>query len=233
MSFDIIHLSEIDSTQDETLRRIRAGAKPGVVVMADVQTKGRGRRNREWQSSLGNLFATVSLPLGPDDPSGDYAFIVALAVHDSACAAVTTPNALKLKWPNDLMLNNAKCAGILLERPDPALLLIGVGMNIVHAPQDRAKLADIGCAVAPRALLDLFLAALTQRIGQYHDKGLPDILADWSVRADGVGEPITVNLPRTTKQGVFAGINNAGALLLRHESGEIETIYAGDVFFGV
>lgn len=229
---DVIHLSTIDSTQDETVRMLAGGRMPPFAVLADTQIKGRGRQGRQWESPIGNLSATTVLPIVPTERAGDYAFIVAVSMHAAIAPQLSNPADLRLKWPNDLLLGGQKCAGILLERPDPAVLLIGTGVNVVAAPADRTFLnAHTAMPFTAPALLGAFHAELLQCIDVYQTAGLPPILDAWRTHAFGLGQEINVRLAAESFMATFMGLDEDGALIAQLPNGTKRLVHAGEVFF--
>lgn len=228
----IHHFAEIDSTQDEALRRLDLGDALPFAVMADQQTKGRGRQGRAWESPVGNLSATVALPLGGSDRAGHYSFIVAVAMHAAIAGLMSDPSRLQLKWPNDLMLDGIKCGGILLEVPTAGILLIGTGINLAHAPADRSKVNDYTAApVTPDVMINAYLERLDHYVARYHTEGLGVILTQWVLHARGIGEMIEIRLPYETFSARFTGIAPDGALIATMPNGDIRFVHAGEVFF--
>ena len=124
------------STNADLLELARSGAVEGLWLVAERQTAGRGRQGRTWESPPGNLYASTLVRLRRDDPSAPgLALVAAVALHEVVAAVLTggRRGGLLLKWPNDLLLDGAKLAGILLERADDAVV-IGVGVNAQHHP---------------------------------------------------------------------------------------------------
>jgi BirA family biotin operon repressor/biotin-[acetyl-CoA-carboxylase] ligase len=233
-----IALQATDSTNAEALRRVRQGEAGPLWITADMQTAGRGRGGNAWVSEPGNLYATLLLrEPAPPTVAPQLAFVAGLAVHDAvaACAPNLGP-LLQLKWPNDLLCNGGKLAGLLIEAENtPAFAVaIGVGINCVSHPDNAAFPAtDLRAEGAPVAANTLF-AALAQtmraRLTQWaRGDGFASIRADWLERAAGLGEPIKVRLPDRQLAGCFSGVDEAGRLLLE-TAGKIETITAGEVF---
>lgn len=141
---------------------------------------------------------------------------------------------LQLKWPNDLLLDNAKLAGILLERAGDAVV-IGVGANLAHHPDlpDRpaTSLVAHGVEVAPAAFLDTLAEAFVRWLARWRGEGLAPIRARWLDRAHPVGTALTARLPdNTALDGLFDGLDHDGALILRLAGGERRVIHAADVF---
>ncbi len=238
MEFDIHPFKTIDSTQDEIMRRYRSSPRSGTVVISDVQTKGRGRGARTWDSEEGNFAASLLWRVpGSDHRSSivsDISLIVAVALHRAVASFLDNPIALRIKWPNDLILGDLKCAGILIERPDPEWFIIGTGVNIKTSAQGRAKMADVTKDIpAPRALLDCYLSHFTQIMGTYQAQGLAPVRAAWMDRAYGVGQPMSIRLPHDTFEARFEGLADNGACIARLPDQSIRYVTTGEVFFGL
>jgi BirA family biotin operon repressor/biotin-[acetyl-CoA-carboxylase] ligase len=141
---------------------------------------------------------------------------------------------LQLKWPNDVLLGTAKLAGILLERAGDAVV-IGIGANLAHHPDlpDRpaTSLAAHGVEVTPAAFLDTLAEAFARWLARWRGEGLAPIRARWLARAHAVGTALTARLPDgRAVDGLFDGLCQDGALILRLAGGERRVIHAGDVF---
>jgi BirA family transcriptional regulator, biotin operon repressor / biotin---[acetyl-CoA-carboxylase] ligase len=234
------HLSfdTLGSTNAEALARSRAGERGPLWISARTQQAGRGRRGNNWISPPGNLYATLLLnEPSPAVCAPQLSFVAALALHDAlgACAPRLGP-ALKLKWPNDLLLGQAKLAGILIEgESDPRLAVaVGIGVNCVSHPVDTAfpatDLAEAGISVTPDDLLAGLAAAMTQRLEQWQcGEGFAGIRAAWLKRAAGLGQPIRVRLPERELAGRFHGLDDTGRLQLEQPAG-MTLVTAGEVF---
>jgi len=212
--------------------------------MAGVQTAGRGRRARPWSSPLGNFHATVTFrPPGTPAEIALYSFVAALALRDALVTLTGLPDAFALKWPNDVLLNGGKLAGILLESASNnagvAYLAIGIGVNLIAAPDGDlfdpdalpavTLLSQTGIRFTPDTLLDHLAPAFSTRAAQLA-KGFAYIRADWLTHAARIGEPIRVRTAQQTRYGFFKTINDTGALILGTSEGTI-TISAAEVFF--
>jgi len=193
-------------------------------------------------SEPGNLFCThLYAPDCPLPRAAELSFVTALAVHDAVEAAGV--QGLALKWPNDLLVNDAKVSGILIESaPGPAghgeadpLLAIGIGINIAAAPDDTPYpctcLMAYGVTIAPLELLASLAASFARRADQWNKgAGFDGIRKDWLARARGVGGPITVRLHDEVIEGEFVSLDAEGALEIR-AGDTVRKISAGDVFF--
>ncbi|MBV9968370.1 MAG: biotin--[acetyl-CoA-carboxylase] ligase [Xanthobacteraceae bacterium] len=236
----VIHLDSIDSTNAEALRRARAGARGPVWIVATIQSAGRGRRGRAWVSPAGNLHASLLLvDPAPAAVAPQLAFVAGLAVHD-ACAALapSLADALKLKWPNDLLCRGAKVAGILIEgegRGHGLAAVIGIGVNCRHHP-DRAELpatnlAAQGDPVVASALFEALRRTMAVRIAEWDRGGrFAAIRSAWLARAAGLGQVMRARLSDREAVGVFEAVDEAGRLVLRLADGGREIIAGGEVF---
>ena len=239
-----IALPEVDSTNAEGFRR--AADLPGPTwITAGVQTAGRGRRARPWTSPRGNFHGTLVLkPAGSPETVALRSFAAALALRDALVALTGFPKSLALKWPNDVLCNGGKLAGILLESqglggPDP-VLCIGIGVNLIAAP-DRAEvepdatrpttlLQETGLRLAPEAFLDALAPAYAAWESTFHHQGFAPLRAAWLAHAARLGQPIRARTGTLTREGLFDTIDAEGNLILRLATGPV-AIPAAEVFF--
>jgi len=241
--YRLVSYDAVGSTNDEAKHLARDGAVEGVLVWALEQTAGRGRRGRAWVSPRGNLYA--SLILRPDcaaDRAAQLGFVAALAVGDALGAVAPSLRGLSYKWPNDVLVNGRKIAGILLESEMSrggalAFLVVGVGVNLAASPPDAefpaTSLAQQGLGeVSPAGVLGAFAGHFEAWTRRWREDGFTPLRAAWRARATSLGEPIRVRLEAATLQGRFLDIDEDGALLLE-SAGERRRISAGEVFFPV
>lgn len=228
----IVELAECGSTND-WMRANAAHLPDGAWVRADHQSAGRGRHGRPWEGRPGNLFATVlARPQPGEGRPHELGFVAALALRE-ALAGFAPHARLSLKWPNDLLLSGAKCAGILLEAV-PEGAIAGFGVNIAAAPTGTgrrvAALADhmAGPPPAPAAALAALAAAFQSWRERWRAEGFSAIRTAWLARATPVGWAASVRIGADERRGRFAGLAEDGAMLLERD-GRIETIHAGDV----
>ena len=230
---DRLVLDETDSTNAEGLRR--SLPRP-TWILARRQTAPRGSRGRAWTTQPGNFAATLAIPdPGPPQEASRYAFAAGLALHDALSRLTRRPEAFALKWPNDLLLEGGKLAGILLERD--RVLAIGFGVNLASAPpRDEARpgaarpvaLASLA-RVTPEALLDALAPAFAERDAERR-AGFEGIRRAWLARAAQLGQTITARTLREAHVGVFETIDDLGRLILRTPEGRLR-IPSADVFF--
>jgi BirA family biotin operon repressor/biotin-[acetyl-CoA-carboxylase] ligase len=233
-----IEYETLGSTSAEALALARAGERGPFWVTARSQSAGRGRRGSAWTSPPGNLYATLLLPEPSPPPAApQLSFVAALALHDAVveCAPALAAS-LQLKWPNDLLLGEAKLAGILIEGENARefLVVIGIGVNCASHPPDTAypatNLGAAGALVTPEQVFAALGAAMQRRLDRWRrGEGFADIRADWLKRAAGLGLPIRVRLPERELCGRFEGLDEAGRLLLAGAGG-LTVVAAGEVF---
>jgi BirA family biotin operon repressor/biotin-[acetyl-CoA-carboxylase] ligase len=229
----------IDSTNAEALRQASRGDGGPHWITARAQTAGRGRRGRTWTSAPGNLYASLLLrDPGPPHRSAELSFVAALAVHDALTrlAPALAPR-LKLKWPNDVLADGAKLAGILIEGESgvPVTAVVGIGVNVRHHPDatefPATDLAALGIPVTAEDVFGALSETMMERLAQWaRGEGFVAVRSDWVLRAAGVGEDIRVRLPDGELKGRFADLDAAGRLVLVQEDGTTAVVAAGDVF---
>jgi BirA family biotin operon repressor/biotin-[acetyl-CoA-carboxylase] ligase len=236
-AFDVL-----DSTNEEARRLALAGEQGPVWITAGRQTAGRGRRGRQWETVSGNLAATLFLR--PGRPAADCAqlsFVAALAAHDVVSGYVLSAD-VRVKWPNDILVDGKKICGILLESASsgtvvPDWLAIGLGLNLATFP-DRTEtpatsIAAFGAPVpAPAAALQALAASFAGWYQLWHEKGFAPVREAWLARAAGLGTRIRARLEGGEWYDVFEGIDENGALILREVPGRLRIIAAGEIFFG-
>src|SRR5262245_4463312 len=233
-----IRYDVVGSTNAEALARARAGDPGPLWITARAQTAGRGRRGRTWTSPSGNLYATLLLDdPGPAAVVPQLLFVAALAVHDAIVAAAGQHAlALMLKWPNDVLCNGAKLAGILLEGEGRTLAVaIGIGVNCQQHPAETTypatDLREAGVGVSPEQLFDRLAAAMQRWLAQWdRGHGFAAIRAAWLARAHASGTQLTLRLGERESIGSFETLDEAGRLILRRADGKTEAVMAGDVF---
>lgn len=239
-----IALPEIDSTNAEGFRR--AATLPGPTwIIAGFQTAGRGRRARPWTSPRGNFHATLVLkPREPAEQVALRSFAAALALRDACVALTGLPDSFTLKWPNDVLLNGGKLAGILLESsglgtPNP-VLCIGIGVNLIAAPDPSlvepgavppvSLLQETGLRVTPEAFLDALAPAYAAWETAFQTQGFAPLRTAWLAHAARIGQPIRARTGTDTREGIFDSIDASGNLILRTPAGPL-AIPAAEVFF--
>ncbi|MCW9044284.1 MAG: biotin--[acetyl-CoA-carboxylase] ligase [Pseudopelagicola sp.] len=238
-------LAQVDSTNAEAARIAPSLTRPEW-ILGLRQTKGRGRRGRPWADPEGNFAATLVMhPTETPDRIALRSFVASLALFDAFVTATAQSTPFALKWPNDVLLNGGKVAGILLESAGFAggavsHIAIGIGVNLRHAPTPaevepgavapKSLFAETGVEVAPEAFLDLLAAAYARYEMQFRTYGFAPIRTAWLARAARIGETITARTSREETVGIFETVDSAGNLVLNTGQGSV-AIPAAEVFF--
>jgi BirA family biotin operon repressor/biotin-[acetyl-CoA-carboxylase] ligase len=235
LSFRIEQVAEIDSTNEACRQRALAGEAAGLVIRADRQTAGRGRRGRNWNSPQGNLYTSILLqPQRPASEAAALGFAAVMAIGDVAEALLPPGTRVQHKWPNDLLIEGSKASGILLEA-QPGFVVLGIGVNIASHPADTpypaTDLVAAGAApITPQALLARLLTAFAPLYDSWERAGFAALLPAWRRRAAGLGDAIEVRLERETLAGTFLDLEPDGTLRLGLSDGTERRIAAGDVY---
>jgi BirA family transcriptional regulator, biotin operon repressor / biotin---[acetyl-CoA-carboxylase] ligase len=221
-------VAETGSTNDDLAALAREGGGEGLWVRAERQSGGKGRQGRAWESPVGNLHASTLVRLRPGDPPAPtLALVAAVALHEAVAPLV--PEA-RIKWPNDLLVDGAKLAGILLEREGDAVV-VGFGVNLAARPRfverpaaSVAELADTTPDAA--AFLGTLAEGFTRWLVRWRNEGVAPVRDAWLRSA----HPSGTALVTSDGAGLFDGLDDSGALRLRLEDGTVRLVHAGDVF---
>jgi BirA family transcriptional regulator, biotin operon repressor / biotin---[acetyl-CoA-carboxylase] ligase len=238
--FSLEAFDSIGSTNEEALARARTGAPEGTILWAKQQTGGRGRRGRSWSSPPGNLYVSLLLrPAVPPAEAAQLGFVAAVGMAEALHAALPAARRLSCKWPNDLLIDGAKTAGILPEAEaaerNVEALVLGMGINVESHPADTpyraTSLRAAGSQVTVEALLESLAERLLAWYRRWQGDGFAPVRARWLDFAQGLGEPIEVRLESATLKGRFAALDRTGALDLELADGRHRLVTAGDVFY--
>ncbi|WEK52725.1 MAG: biotin--[acetyl-CoA-carboxylase] ligase [Candidatus Kaistia colombiensis] len=250
----------VGSTNAEAMAAARAGDPGGCWFVSAHQTQGRGRRGRHWVTPVGNMAASL-LVVVPNHPAtaATLSFVAGLALDEALRAvapdlifhigldglegagAAGRRDRLRLKWPNDVLLDGAKLAGILLEAeplPDDRLaVVIGIGVNVVAAPEGlpypATALAELGVGIDAFRLFEALSDAWASVARVWNGgRGFKSVRRLWLDRAAGLGETVAVRVGEQVFSGVFETIDEEGRLVIRSPDGLVRTIAAGEVHFG-
>jgi len=238
---DVVWRAEVDSTQRVARELARAGAGEGTVVVAEAQSVGRGRLGRTWHSPPGaNLYCSIVLrPALPPARVPELALVVGLAV---ARAVESLGLPARLKWPNDVLLDGRKVAGILTEMDGELervhVVIVGIGVNVNAACDDfppylRDKATSLAVAAGARVDRIGFAARMLMEmetcLARHRDGGFAALRADWETRSALAGRRVTVAAPDGSISGEVAGLDDDGALRLVDYTGRVRRVVAGEV----
>lgn len=228
------------STNLEAGKWFQQGQSSPFWIVADEQSAGRGRQGRIWQSEAGNLFTTTGRRFQCDPANlASLSLVTGIALYDAIMATTATPLNLTLKWPNDLLCNNAKLGGILIESQKSSTLsgydiAIGIGVNIKAHPVVKDRETISLSALGANVTRDAVLNALTEKFETWlsvwaEGAGLNRIITAWSKRAAPLNTPISVKLGHSKIEGRYAGLDETGALKLKLEDNSLKLITGGEV----
>ena len=237
--FRVEALAEIDSTNEALKHRAIGGAEEGVVLRADVQTAGRGRRGRSWVSEAGNLYMSILLrPNKSPAEAATLGFVAAIALGRLLRAVLTVP--VLHKWPNDVLVDGRKISGILLESGGVTggkvdWLVLGMGLNLRHHPAESLYpttdlVAAGGPSLSPAQAMDLLLAEFRPLYEAWLGGGFAALRQDWLAHASGLGDTVLARLEREEVTGRFDDIDPDGTLVMELADGSRRRIAAGDIF---
>jgi len=237
-------LGEVSSTLD-VARQIFSEIDEPEWILAQNQTSPRGRNGRKWISGERNFSATLLMRLDESPQAAALrSFVMSLALFDALVAIVGPAHGLSLKWPNDVLLNCGKLAGILLEscrgRNKSIELAIGIGVNLLDAPVGRAienraanpvsLFGETGVSIEAVRFMDYLAASYARRERQFRDLGFESIRVDWLKHAARLGDIIEAVTRVSRLVGVFETVDRDGNLVLNTADG-LKKIAAADVFF--
>lgn len=240
--YRLLAFDSLPSTMDECRRAAADGAPEGLLVWALEQTAGRGRRGRSFLSPPGNLYLSLLLRPGGNVADGaQLGFVAAVALAEAVVELLPDgARRVRLKWPNDLLIDRAKASGILLEgQPMPGgrldWIILGIGVNVASHPADTpypaTSLAAAGGSAGPSELLARFAARFVAWHAVWTREGFGPIRQAWLARAAGLGETITVRLPQETLEGRFADLDDTGILWVELAGGGRRAVATGDLYF--
>lgn len=236
-----VFFEELDSTNEEAKRQAQAGAESGLLIVADKQTKGKGRRGRSWESPAGsNIFMSLLLrPTLKMESASMITLVMALSVSE-AITEMTGLSAL-IKWPNDIVENKRKTAGILTELfmdgDGSWYLICGVGINVNQKSFPR-ELAETATSLFLESDTETDRRKLIEKVMERFDENyrtfckketMEDLMEAYNTLLVNKDAAVRVLDPKGEYEGMALGINREGELLVKKEDGSIEDVYAGEV----
>lgn len=230
--FHIYHYKEVSSTNKEALDLIDKGISNETVIIADKQTEGRGRTGKSWISPEGNFYASLIINQETDvSKLTELTFVTALAVGNTLLSFMNDSN-IQYKWPNDVLVDSKKISGILLEkRSNSNWLIIGIGINVNHAPLPGTTcISNYGESVSNMDLLKELIINFNKLRKQWLFDGFYAIREMWLKKAFKMNEQISVKLANKLYEGIFADINESGKLVLQQKDGSLIYFDAGELF---
>ncbi|WP_233879073.1 biotin--[acetyl-CoA-carboxylase] ligase [Virgibacillus halodenitrificans] len=238
----IIHKESTPSTQVIAHQLAQEGSPHGTIILADEQTSGRGRLNREWFSSKGKgiwmsiILRPEILPYLAPQLTLLTATVLAEVVQKNT---TVTP---MIKWPNDILINKKKTAGILTEmqaeQDQIQYVIIGIGMNINQTKEDipieiQSKATSLRVESSEKHSIKQFIHLILEEFEKAYDSylinGFPEVKKKWERYGFKIGESISITTLRDQFQAIFSGIAEDGALLVKQKDGEIKKLYSAEI----
>lgn len=240
LGYRLYPLDVVTSTMDEAHRLAEQGEPEKTLVMAERQTKGRGRRGRPWISAPGNFhLSLIFRPQGTLEVCTPFSFMLCLAMGHSLRKILPSALPVFYKWPNDLVVREAKIGGVLLEAETLAAtgaikwLIGGVALNVVEAPKGTpfpaTSLKDMGIIVQPKDLLGPFCFELQSLLTLWRAEGFSALRTLWLKHAYGLETSLVLHGESQILKGVFSDLDVDGSLILKTTFGEKKKIRTGDV----
>ena len=232
--FNIFYTDKVDTTMNE-IKKYPVGS----LVVANEQTNGRGKDNRKWESlKSNNLYFSFSLDTFDKNINySNYVFLTSLSVLKVIGKLINNEEILKCKWPNDILVNNKKFCGMLLEKDiQKGILVVGIGINVDSHPSINGKvlfeptdLLNEGFKIDKFEFINNFNVYFEKQNKNFIENGFDNIRKEWLLHAYNLGKKITVKLKNKEYSGIFEDIDNDGTLIIRTKNGK-KRIFSGDIF---
>ena len=232
----IIRYDSVDSTNKTAISLTEQGEKEGIVVIAKTQTAGRGRMGRAWISCPGNLFASYIINGKTVRENPELSFLVGVSVIESIEHLVPRIKCL-CKWPNDIMLNDRKICGILIEAAANDCVVAGIGVNLASHPETASYptasiFENTGILISPSDMCECLSEYLFKNLAIWRNDGFKKIRNKWLSRAYRLKETISVKQFDKTLTGIFKTISESGELIMENTENHKEIkINVGDVIY--
>lgn len=218
-----------------------AGKHAPVWFVAGEQSAGRGRRSRPWTSKPGNLYCSYLFrPCLKISDMATLPFLVSLAVRDTFIGLGCDNGAVQCKWPNDVLIEEKKASGILIESSagpglDTDFIIVGIGLNLVHFPADAqfpatSVRAETNHTADVATAFKILSHTLGQRLQTWQPRDTGGLMEEWRACSWGMGMRREIHAGGETFHATLIGLEDDGGLRLRLDSGIEKQLYAGDVF---
>lgn len=237
------YYDECSSTNSLAVEKGAQGFQQPTWFVAGKQTAGRGRRGRTWTSQSGNLYGSLLTCIeGQLNDLATLPYVVALAVRDTFLALGCDPSKVRCKWPNDVLIDEKKASGILIESSADGsqnidFVVVGVGLNLKHSPESAqfpstCVTDHTGVDVSPSQAFRHLSHALHERLSSWQPNNVADVVREWSDVSWGLGKRREIRTNDETFTATLIGLDKDGGLRLHLDDGTMRTLYAGDVFAG-
>ena len=224
----MLTLETVGSTSDLALQFARDGAPSGMAVSARRQSAGRGRRGTRWRSPAGNVYLSVIAPQLPDEfGRRQMLYVAGVAAAETVREFLPSPGNVRLKWPNDVMIEGRKVVGLLVEAADDGRSVVGVGVNVEAMPTGVVNpvttLRECGSDASSEAVARRCLARLLDSIEDYRLGGFSTTRRRWLELARDLGREISVHVDGRLVRGVLEDIDREGTVVLATDAEGVST----------
>ena len=238
------HFPEIDSTNTYAKQLANEGAPSFTLVTSELQTVGRGRHGRVWQSVSGNLYWSVLVRAEPGwPPLSGLSLVAGASVLRLAEQLLPEQVDIRLKWPNDVLIGGRKVSGILLEAggsQQAPWCVIGIGLNVQGAPKTDVRVAatslvEEGAKIDFEGACSALIKAFEGELALYLEQGVDGVCERLTQKLAGLGETVTLRPTANSEDevtGTLLGFSEGGAALIETASGERLSLIAGDLTVG-
>ena len=225
--YHLVHLDYVDSVVSEAARRAQAGAEEGTLVWATEQGDARTRRGHRWFSPPGNLHCALVLrPDYSNEQSGQLAYVAALSAGSALAGLLSPMTGLRYGWPTDLYINELRAGWIVMASSGGGSepyewLVVGAMVNVaLHPPNpEPEEYNSVHASGSPEVtvpqLLEEYARYFLHWINRWAEGGFVPIGRQWQIRADGIGEEMTLELGTRRLEGTFVELDEQGRLVLR------------------
>ncbi len=234
--YELVELQSTDSVMKEAQRRAGNGAEEGTLILAHEQTDAYGRLGKRWYSPRGNLYCAIILqPEFSLDQSLQLNYVAAVSMGTALGSLMSPMVTLRYRWPNDIVLNGDKAAGIFIDAPTPMdaqipWMIIGMAVNIAVYPDNpnpgAVSVHDVEGNKNIRAIdvLEEYSKQFLHWINRWAEDGFEPILKTWLQRADEIGEKISIELKNEVLTGRFSRITTNGDIALTLSNNNVRHI---------
>ncbi len=235
-----IRLEEVDSTNELAKEYIADSLGEGAVIVAEVQTQGKGRLDRVWESPKGGLWLSIILKPG-ETVIGDKMGVIPLMTGSAVAHAISTFAEIeaRVKWPNDVVINGRKVCGILSQsivHDDERWVVVGIGVNVNNkvregyefSPVSTSLTEELGEELDVDSLMKIVVCELEHFYNLLKEDKSDEVLEDWLGLSDTIGKKVKITTPTEEIVGVARGIDENGALILELENGDSQIVNVGD-----
>lgn len=240
--FHLIKLGRVDSVMQEAARRARDGAEEGALIWATEQSGARTRRGLAWYAPPGNLHCALVLrPDFPNHRGGELAYVAALSAGSALAGLLTPMTGLRYRWPNDILINELRAGQILMAasgaKTNPyEWLIVGFMLNIEQHPPNpepeefNSVHASGAAEVTQEQVLEDLASYFLSWINRWAEDGFESIARQWQIRADGIGEEMTLCMGDQAVVGTFVEVDEQGRLVLGGAGQDSRRISVNDYF---